>query len=343
MSKIRMVVIICLALAISAFLLMGHTAQAKTIELRLTHQLPANTFFGKHIQRWADKVFEDSNGELKIRIYPSSTLGLIPPEYYDGVVKGSADLYYGWRYKPKKYDVGVVLPSWFPTGSATAIKVYNELWKEFPEVMEEEWKDSKILWVEPSTPNYLISRKPLNTLADLKGQQIRVPSKEMAGFVKGWGGSPAFMSIGDFVIGLDKGTVDGAVSVIAVIIDFKLQKKLTNINLVSVGTSVPCAVVMNKDAFNKLPANLQDVVEKSAVWGKEEGYKMWVKWNDRDIQFCKDNNIQLITPTPEETAKMEAVMDSVRKKTAADLDKKGFPGTKILQFILERIAHYDGK
>ncbi len=342
MTKIKMFMI-CLALTISAVLALGPTTQAKTIELNLTHQLPANTFFGEHIQKWADKVFEDSNGELKIRIYPSSTLGLAPPDYYDGVVKGSTDLYYGWRYKPTKYEVGVVLPSWFPTGSATAIKVYEELWKEFPEIMGEEWKDSKILWVEPSSPNYLLSRKPLDTLDELKGQQIRVPSKEMAGFVKGWGGSPAFMSIGDFVIGLDKGTVDGAISVIAVIIDFKLEKKLTNVNLVSVGTSVPCAVVMNKDAFNKLPAHLQDVVEKSAAWGKEEGYKMWINWNDRDIQFCKDNNIKLVTPTPEETAKMKAVMNQVRKETAADLDKKGYPGTKMLEFILERIDYYDQK
>jgi TRAP-type C4-dicarboxylate transport system substrate-binding protein len=343
MEKIKMVVTICLAFAISAFLTLAPNAQAKTIELRLTHQLPANTFFGKHIQRWADKVFEDSNGQLKIRIYPSSTLGLIPPEFYDGVVKGSADLYYGWRYKPKKYDVGVVLPSWFSCGSATAIKVYEELWKEFPDIMTEEWKDVKILWIEPSAPNYLISRKPLNTLADIKGQQIRVPSKEQAANVKGWGASPAFMSIGDFVVGLDKGTVDGAISVLTVIIDFKLEKKLTNAVLVSVGTSVPCAVAMNKDAFNKLPANLQDVVEKSALWGKEEGYKMWMEWNDRDIKFCNENNIKLITPSPEETAKMNAVMESARKKTAADLDKKGFPGTKILQFITERIAYYDSK
>jgi TRAP-type C4-dicarboxylate transport system substrate-binding protein len=338
-----MVIIICLAFAISAFLPMGPIAQEKTIELRLIHQLPANSFFGQHIQRWADKVFEDSNGQLRIRIYPSSTLGLTPPEYYDGVIKGSADLYYGWRYKPKKYDVGAVLPSWFLTGSATAIKVYSELWEEFPEVMEEEWKDVKVLWIEPSTQNYLLSRKPLDTLADLKGQQIRVPSKETGAFVKGWGGSPAFMSTGDFVVALDKGTVDGTISVITVIIDFRLQKKLTNINLVNVSTSVPCVVAMNKDAFNKLPANLQNVLEKSAVWGREEGYKMWIKWNDRDLQFCKENNIKLITPTPEEITKMEAVMDSVRKKTAADLDKKGFPGTKILEFIMKRIAYYDGK
>ena len=122
MTKIKMV-ITCLTLAISLVLILGPTTQAKTIELNLTHQLPANTFFGKHIQSWADKVLKDSNGQLKIRIFPSATLGLIPPEFHDGVVKGSADLYYGWRYKPKKYDIGVVLPSWFACGTATA----NEL------------------------------------------------------------------------------------------------------------------------------------------------------------------------------------------------------------------------
>ena len=342
MKKSKLIIVFCLAFAISTLLPMGSIAQAKTIELRLAHHMPANTLLGQHMQRWADKVAADSDGRLKIRIFPAGTL-LSAPQLYDGVVTGSADLYCGWRYKPKKYEIGVVLPSWFTCSSETAMKVYDDLWEKYPELMKKEWEDLKVLWFEPSAPNYLISKKPLYTLSDIKGQQIRVPSKEQAAFVKGWGASPAFMSIGDFVIGLDKGTVDGAISLLRLIDDFKLGKKLPYALLIPSGTSTPCTIAMNKRSFKKLPADLKEILLKSAVWGKEDGMNMWKDWNERDLKYCRDHGIELITPPPDETAKIKEVLEVEKKVTAANLDKQGFPGTEVLDFINERIAYYEGQ
>ena len=71
--------------------------------------------------------------------------------------------------------------------------------------------------------------------------------------------------------------------------------------------------------------------------------KMWKDWNERDLKYCRDHGIELIIPPPDETAKIKEVLAVERKKTAADLDKQGFPGTEVLDFINERIAHYEGQ
>jgi TRAP-type C4-dicarboxylate transport system substrate-binding protein len=222
-----------------------------------------------------------------------------------------------------------------------ADKVYSDIWKEFPDLMADEWKDVKILWLEPSVPVYLFSSKPIAKLEDLKGQQIRVPSKELADLMKDMGAAPAFMSAADFIVGLDKRTVDGACGLFAMIPDYKLGGKIKSVVMISLGVSVPVMVVMNKSAFNKLPADLQGVLGKTSEWGKADSVQYWSNLYDDSVAYCKNNNVDLVYPSPQERSRWVQMIQRSREKTAAELDGKGYPGTRILRFINQRIEYYE--
>jgi len=312
-------------------------------ELRLAHMFPVGAPSDKHIKRWADKVASDSNGKLTIRIFPSNTL-ITAPEMYDGVVKGAADLGFAWRYKPTNYTVGVLFPFLLTAPDTyTAGKVYEDIWKKFPEMMAEEWKDVKPLYLEPTMPVYLFSRKPIRNMDDMKGQQIRVPSQELGSMIKALGGTPAFMSTADFIVGLDKGTVDGGTGLFAIIPDFKLGGKIKSVVNISLGNSTPLMLIMNKKAYNDLPADLQSILEKSMEWAKEDSKKYWAGFYDDCVKYSKENGIELVNFAPEEKAKWMAIINQVRRDAGKDLDKKGYPGTELIQFIDERIDFYAKK
>jgi TRAP-type C4-dicarboxylate transport system substrate-binding protein len=260
---------------------------------------------------------------------------------YDGVVKGAADIGYAWRYKPTNYTIGVLFPFLLSApDTVTAGRVYDDIWKKFPKVMGDEWKDVKILWLEPSMPVYLFSRKPLRSLEDMKGQQIRVPSKELADLMKELGISPTFMSAADFIVGLDKGTVDGACGLFAIIPDYKIGGKIKYVLMISLGVSTPVMVAMNKDSFNKLPPDLQRVIEESCEWGKKDSIKCWSELYDDCMKYSKAERIELVYPRGDEKAKLVTVIERSRDKVGADLDAKGYPGTEIVRFIRERVEHY---
>ncbi len=315
-------------------------AAEKPIELRLAHMFVTTSPSGQLMEAWANKIAAESNGRLSIRIFPVNTL-IPPPEMYDGVANGVADLSFSFRYLPKGYTVGVTLP--FILGAAdtvTAGRVYDDLWKKFPKIMADEWKEVKVLWLAPSQFQVIATRKPVRSLDDLKGLQLRVPSKEMGDMVKELGGTPVYMSVPDFIVGIEKGTVDGCVILPLAIQDNKLSGKIKYVLEVSMGVSAPVMAIMNKDSFNRLPADLQGIIEKYDHWGKEATTKLWVDAYENNLKYFRAEGVEVIRPTPQEKARIVSIVERVRDKVGTDLDGKGYPGTEIVRYIRERVEHY---
>jgi TRAP-type C4-dicarboxylate transport system substrate-binding protein len=338
MKKSSMVIFLVVVLV--AILPLKAFSQGKAIELRLAHMFPVGATSHKHIEQWANKIAADSNGRLTIRIFPVGTL-IAPPEMYPSLAKGVADIGFSFRYKPEGYSIGVTFP--FIMGApdtVIATRIFDDLWKKFPKQMAEEWKDVKILYLTASMPQYLIARKTLRRLEDIKGLQIRVPSREMGDLIKDLGATPVYMSTPDLMIGIEKGTVDGAVLIFEAIPDNKLGGRIKFVITESLGVPTPVGVFMNKDSFNSLPADLQKVIENSCEWGKEDMIRYWSAGYENAKKYCQAEGIELISLSPEERTQINTIVERNRFKVGADLDAKGYPGTEIVRFIRERAAHY---
>jgi TRAP-type C4-dicarboxylate transport system substrate-binding protein len=331
---VLLVVVLVAILPLKAF------SQGKPIELRLAHMFPVSSPSHQHIENWAKKIAADSNGRLTIRIFPVNTL-ITAPEIYDGVANGAADIGFSFRYKPENYTVGVTFP--FILGAPdtyTAGRVYDDVWKKFPKQMAEDWKEVKILWLAPSMFQAIQTKKPVRRLEDIKGMQIRVPSKEMGDLMKDLGATPVYMSTADFVIGIEKGTVDGAVIQPGAVEDNKLGGKIKFVLELSLGVPMPVMAIMNKDSFNKLPPDLQSVIDKSCEFGKEGTTKFWAEAYESALKYYKAQGVEVVRLSPEEKARWVPIIEKARERVGADLDAKGSPGTEIVRFIRERIEYY---
>jgi TRAP-type C4-dicarboxylate transport system substrate-binding protein len=338
MKKSSMLILLVVVLV--AILPLNVFSQGKPIELRLAHMFPVASPSHQHIENWAKKIAADSNGQLTIRIFPVNTL-LNAPEIYDGVANGAADIGFSFRYKPENYTLGVTFP--FILGAPNtyvAGRVYDDVWKKFPKQMAEDWKEVKILWLAPSMFQAIQTKKAVRRLEDIKGMQIRVPSKELGDLMKDLGATPVFMSTADFVIGIEKGTVDGAVIQPGAVHDNKLGGKIKFILELSLGVPMPVMAIMNKDSFNKLPPDLQSIIDKSCEFGKEGTAKFWAEAYENALKYYKAEGVEVVRLSPEEKARWVPIIERARDRVGADLDAKGVPGTEIVRFIRERIEYY---
>lgn len=72
--------------------------------------------------------------------------------------------------------------------------------------------DLKIMDVWPIGPVVAWCNAPVTTIADLKGKKVRAFNRTMSDFLKGVGAVPVSMSFGEMVTGLQRGTVDCAIT-----------------------------------------------------------------------------------------------------------------------------------
>lgn len=335
-------VLLVTAFIVAVFFFFGSWGQAadKPIELRLAHMFPVGSPSHQVTDTWAKKIAEDSNGRLTIRIFPVGTL-VPPPELYDGAAMGTTDISFGFRYLPKGYTLGVAFP--FIIGAPDVVvgtKVYDDIWKKFPKVMNEEWKQVKVLWLTSSMVQSISTRNPVRRLEDMKGLQLRVPSKEMGALMKDLGATPAYMSTSDWVMAMEKRTVDGGTTQPGAVHDNKLAGRVNYVLDFSLGTPTPVFAVMNKDAYNDLPDDLKGVIDKNMDYGRKLTIDIWIKAYDNAKKYFKEEGVELIKMSADEEDRWIPIVEKARARVGADLDKKGLPGTKIVNYIKERIDFY---
>ena len=104
------------------------------------------------------------------------------------------------------------------------------------------------------------SRRELTKLADIKGQKIRVTSPEQGEFIKRLGGVPVTIGAPEVPSALDRGVVDGVLT--ASTGGGNIWKDLLKANYRLGINYFNSVVIVNKETFDKLPAERQAMVRR---------------------------------------------------------------------------------
>ena len=317
---------------------------AAPIELSLASMHAPASESVKQLERWIDRIKADTNGQITIRHYPSSTL-IAPPDMREGIKAGTADIGNSFVFKTDPdFQVGQYL-SVLTRGVdvPSCVKIYDEIWAKYPDLMASQWKNFKLLWTVPSATIVIITvKKPVRTMEDLKGLQIRIATKSDSDMMKSLGATPVSLSMHDFIVSLDKGTTDGAAAHGAAIYDFKFGGKIKYCTVFPLGSPINF-LIMNKDSWNKLSPDLQKAIDNTLAWTKQDAIDTWTKVEKNANEYMKASGIEIIRLSPNEYAKWDATIKPVFNSIAKDLDAKGYPGTELVNFCRERSAFYSTK
>lgn len=228
---------------------------------------------------WARLVEEKSGGNIKIEVFPSSQLGskvdLIDQMLAGAPVITLADgAFYADRGVP---DFGILFgpylfSDWEECWKLTESPLYEKLCGEL------EGQGIKILtsnWIYGD--RHILSKKPIRSLADLKGMKIRVPSNDIQ--VQGMqvlGANPTPMALGDVYTALQQGTIDGFEQPITVIYAgkyYEAAKYLTLSEHVKNNTTWICGT----DFFNSLTEEQQKILiecgEEAGIYNNEQYFE----------------------------------------------------------------------
>ena len=151
--------------------------------------------------------------------------------------------------------------------------------------------------------------------------------------------TPVEMPMGDFITSLDKGTTDGATSSFNAVSDWQIGEKVKYCVRYPISAGV-AFLIMNKEKYESLPADLQKIIDDSAEFGKQDFIQTKKDAETAGYEYMTSSGMEVIDLPLEEYEKWSAAVRPVHDAMAAELDAAGFPGTELVNFALERAQFY---
>ncbi len=312
------------------------TEPPEVIELSFAHQTPPTGGGGIQFDNWARRIEEQTQGRVKITIYPASSL-VGPMDQIDSLLGGICDIgQVNTLFNPQLslhsvlLQPGLDLPPFEDYMAKT--RLWQGLYEKFPE-MQAEFEGFKPLFLFENTPNSLqfVERVEVHTPADLEGMRIGTGALFLP-VLEAWGATPIDNPFTDRYLALDKGIIDGSFAPLATMNIMKIPE-VTNavaLNLGALGRE-NSFVAMNENVWNSLPPDIQQVfMDNWEPTVKEFSESQFVDDQQAMDAYAKDDKL-VITATPEEYELWTEPLLPLLDEWVQTMEAKGLPAGAVLE------------
>jgi tripartite ATP-independent transporter DctP family solute receptor len=310
----------------------GSISIAAEINLRYAGNLPVGTFVTRGQEYFAKLVEERTGGRVKISVYPAAQL-FSDKDMVKAIPSGAV-------------DIGqVTLSMW--TGVVPGLLVFDlpyffkddqHVWRaldgEAGNMLKKEMEKvgiKALYWIDGSFSDFF-SKEPLRTLEDFKGKRIRNFGGLTAESITAMGAASVFLGGGEVYMGLQRGTIDGAITVWPSLCDrkfFEVTKYVTSSNY----TPITYGSFMNLKKWNELPSDIQKIILECASAAQEWGRKEISKESQQCTAVLKEKGVQIYVVPEAEKEKWRKANKPVIETFIKKSGEKG----KLLMELVEKV------
>ncbi len=325
----------CVVLVLAAMAVPN--SDAAPIRLTYSNFFPPTHIQSKLADAWCQEVARRTGGRVVVEHYPGQTL-TEARQCYDGVVTGLSDLGLSvLAYTRGRFPVmaAVDLPLGYTSGRV-ATAVANAVYQEFK---PKELLDTQVMYLHAHGPGLLHTKgKSVRKLEDIKGLKIRAHGTS-ALVVGALGGTPVPKPMPETYQMLQKGVVDGAVFPFEANKGWKLGEVTDYATAAfSAAYTTTFFVVMNKDKWQALPADIQQIItEINAEWALKHG-EAWDSSDMEGIRFFLDQGNEIIGLDGKEADRWKKAVAPIIDDYAREMEEKGFNGREIVDFTINTLS-----
>jgi TRAP-type C4-dicarboxylate transport system substrate-binding protein len=295
---------------------------------------------------WIEKIEKESQGKVKIKPYWAGTMTTAkegPMEVANNVV----DMAYApVGYMKSGFELTKAQEPFYQGAKdvETKIRIFWQVWDKFPE-MKNEFSDYKLIVIGSSgePPFHLMTTKPVGSLADLKGMRIKAPPCVIS-TLKRIGAEGLIMSMSEVIESLQKGIIQGVFAPSEVYKSMKfsdfIKYDVTNLAL---DFSPSPFRIMSMSTWEKLPKDIQKLIEDNKIWWSLEHGKELIKVDDVAKQFAREAGVQYVQLPQSDEKKFLDIYHEETIKANNAMDAKGIPATKYFEEIQRLIKETSGK
>ncbi len=323
-----------LAAAVAAGLAAAGNASAQKVTLRVADVYPV----GHPVAESTAKVFMEqarkaTNGAVDFQYYPAEQLG-----------KGKDLL---TLTQSGVVDIGLVVPSYvsdkmplsavseLPGGFASSCEGTMALWRLSREgvLAKSEFAPNgvRVLIAHAFAPFQMVTTKNFDGLKSLEGQKMRSLGAVMDSTIRKLKGTPIRIPAPEINESMSRGTIDGGMMGYPTVLSYDLARI---VKFGTVGANFGGAIVTYTISENKWRSLGADA-QKALLAAGEAATKNGCEHADRAVgpsaEKLKAAGVKLAQLSADDDRTLKAVLASVGDEWAADLDKRGKPGTEVLR------------
>ncbi|WP_304619068.1 TRAP transporter substrate-binding protein [Paracoccus sediminilitoris] len=321
-------------------------AQSPQVDLKLHHFLgPQAPAHAKMLQPWADRIQEQSEGRIRIELYPAMSLGGAPPQLFRQVAEGVVDIVWTVNgYTPGLFPRAEIfeLPTIFTNDLAATNLAMRDI---FADHLAADFADVHVLFLHVHAGQAIqMAQKLVRSPADTQGLKLRVPGPTGNAVVEAMGATPVTMPVPDLPQALGTSAVDGALIPWEIIPPLQLfestQYQIEGPDRNRFGTTT-FQVSMNKARWDGIDPELQQIfTDNSGEDWLREVAEIWRAADDVGIQMAVDNGNEHVVLTEDEMAAFNQVLAPVVDDWAAA--QSGFDADALVAAARQAIADRQG-
>ena len=291
----------------AALTMLGGAAMADNITLKMSQWLPSSYFLITDVVvPWTEEINKVTEGRVTVEILPKVVGSVVGQS--DVVVDGLADM-------------GIIIPGYTPDrfpsvafaelpllpGDGTKIaSTFEDLFREHVEPLGE-FKGMHVLTVHPVTPLQLETKgNVIDEMSDIEGLKLRSSGKTLSETLAAIGAVPVAKSAAEAYEMLSSGTLDGQVTIPAVVTGFN-QTSLHDHTLMlpgGLGNAVSL-IAMNQGKWDKISAEDQAAIMSiSGAVFAQKALDAYIEQDVKALEIMREAGYTITYGSPEMVAEM---------------------------------------
>jgi TRAP-type C4-dicarboxylate transport system substrate-binding protein len=321
-------------------------AQSAQVTLRMHHFLPAvSNGHAKFLAPWAQKVQQESNGRIKIDIFPAMQLGGSPPQLFDQARDGVADLV--WTLPgntPGRFPAIEVFE--LPFVAHRKAIVNSRALQEFAEAhLAQEFREVKPICFWAHDHGLVHANRPVAKMEDMQGLKLRFPTRLCGEALKALGATAIGMPIPQVPESLAQRVIDGTVIPWEVVPAVKVHELVKNHTEIPGSPTLYTAtfiLAMNRAKYDSMPADLREVIDRNS--GQVAASMAGQVWDDQAVvvsDMVRKRGNTIITLSEEEAQRWRRQTQPVVDGWTTAVRERGLDGGKLLEAARAMIAKHE--
>jgi TRAP-type C4-dicarboxylate transport system substrate-binding protein len=217
------------------------------------------------------------------------------------------------------------------------VRVYNYIHRVLPAAREAWLKHNQIYLGATGIDTYhLLTKFPVNSLADLKGRKLLAPGPS-AVWLQGTGAVPVNGALSTYYTQLKTGVADGTVSILTGAHPYRIHEVAPYITLVGIGAQITGAISINLESWQRLSQAEQEILAELGDDYSEKAAEATTRRYESALATMLTEGATLNRLSPDEKQKWIDGLPEYGEQWVTRHESNGLPAGRMLQLLMDGV------